>query len=182
MSELETKNINKRRSRGGSGARRAIRGKQQIIQFPYISRKVPIYDVLSQEGLEIIEHNADTILEEIGVEFRDDEEALTLWKDAGADVKDTRVRIPRGLARELAKTAPETFTQVARNPDRSVQIGGKNTVFAPVYGPPFVRDLDGGRRYATMKDFENFVKLAYLSPAMHPVSYTHLTLPTILRV
>ena len=48
-----------------------------------------------------------------------------------------------------------------------MQIGGKNTVFAPVYGPPFVRDLDGGRRYATMKDFENFVKLAYLSHAMH---------------
>ena len=69
MSELETKNINKRRSRGGSGARRAIRGKQQIIQFPYISRKVPIYDVLSLEGLEIIEHNADTILEEIGVGY-----------------------------------------------------------------------------------------------------------------
>ena len=167
MSEFDTKNTNKRRSRGGSGARRAIREKQQVTQFSYISRKVPIYDVLSQEGLEIIEYNADTILEEIGVEFRDDEEALTLWKDAGADIKGTRVRMPRGLARKLAKTAPPTFTQVARNPDRSVQIGGKNTVFAPVYGPPFVRDLDGGRRYATMKDFENFVKLAYLSPAMH---------------
>ena len=167
MSEFDTKNTNKRRSRGGSGARRAIREKQQVTQFSYISRKVPIYDVLSQEGLEIIEYNADTILEEIGVEFRDDEEALTLWKDAGADIKGTRVRMPRGLARELAKTAPPTFTQVARNPDRSVQIGGNNTVFAPVYGPPFVRDLDCGRRYATMKDFENFVKLAYLSPAMH---------------
>ena len=64
-----------------------------------------------------------------------------------------------GLARKLAKTAPPTFTQVARKTDRSVQIGGKNTVFAPVYGPPFVRDLDGVRRYATMKDFENVVKL-----------------------
>ena len=79
MSEFDTKNTNKRRSRGGSGARRAIREKQQVTQFSYISRKVPIYDVLSQEGLEIIEYNADTILEEIGVEFRDDEEALTLW-------------------------------------------------------------------------------------------------------
>jgi trimethylamine--corrinoid protein Co-methyltransferase len=144
-----------------------MRGKQKIVQFPYISRKVPIYDVLSEEGLEIIEYNADTILEEIGIEFRDDAEALELWKDAGADVTGVRVRMPRGLARELSKTAPPTFTQVARNPGRSVQIGGKNTVFAPVYGPPFVRDLDGGRRYATMKDFENFVKLAYLSPAMH---------------
>ena len=67
MSELENKNTGTRRSRGGSGARRAMRGKQKIVQFPYISRKVPIYDVLSEEGLEIIEYNADTILEEIGL-------------------------------------------------------------------------------------------------------------------
>jgi trimethylamine--corrinoid protein Co-methyltransferase len=102
MSELEARNKNKRRSRGGSGARRAIRGKQQVTQFPYISRKVPIYDVLSQEGLEIIEYNADTILEEIGVEFREDEEALTLWKDAGADIKGTRVRMPRGYGKRVS--------------------------------------------------------------------------------
>jgi len=40
-------------------------------------------------------------------------------------------------------------------------------VFAPVYGPPFVQNLDDGRRYATIEDFRNFVKLAYMSPAMH---------------
>ena len=48
-----------------------------------------------------------------------------------------------GLPRSLLKTAPPIFTQHARNPERSVQIGGNATVFAPVYGPPFVRDLDG---------------------------------------
>jgi trimethylamine--corrinoid protein Co-methyltransferase len=42
-----------------------------------------------------------------------------------------------------------------------------NTVFAPNYGSPFVRDLDGGRRYATLADFENIVKLAYSSPYIH---------------
>ncbi len=74
---------------------------------------------------------------------------------------------PRGCAASLLKTAPATFTQHARNPERSVQIGGKATVFAPVYGPPFVRDLDGNRRYATIEDFRNFVKLAYMAPAIH---------------
>ena len=39
--------------------------------------------------------------------------------------------------------------------------------FAPVYGPPFVTDLDQGRRYGTIEDFRNFVKLAYMSPWMH---------------
>ena len=65
------------------------------------------------------------------------------------------------------KTAPSTFTWHARNPERNVQIGGKATVFAPVYGPPFVRDLEGQRRYATIEDFRNFVKLAYMAPSMH---------------
>ena len=69
--------------------------------------------------------------------------------------------------RSLIKTAPSQFTQHARNPARNVEIGGDNTVFAPVYGPPFVHDLNGGRRYATIEDFQNFVKLAYTAPAMH---------------
>jgi trimethylamine--corrinoid protein Co-methyltransferase len=82
-------------------------------------------------------------------------------------VKGQRVHFPKGLCRELLKTAPSVFTQHARNPERSVQIGGDATVFAPVYGPPFVRDLDGERRYATIEDFRNFVKLAYMAPSMH---------------
>ncbi|MFQ5784843.1 MAG: trimethylamine methyltransferase family protein [Alphaproteobacteria bacterium] len=157
----------RRRARGGSEARRAARGRREIAQLPYITRGIPLTEVLSEEGLEIIENNAETILEEIGIEFREDAEALDLWKEAGADVDGERVRLPRGLARTLLETAPRQFTQHARNPDRSVEIGGPHTVFAPVYGPPFVRDLDKGRRYATLEDFRNFVKLAYMTPAMH---------------
>ena len=123
--------------------------------------------MLDEEGLALIEKNADTVLEEIGIIFRDDAEALQLWKEAGADVKGERVHFPRGLPRSLLKTAPPVFTQHARNPERSVQIGGNATVFAPVYGPPFVRDLDGKRRYATIEDFRNFVKLAYMAPSIH---------------
>ena len=69
-----------RRHRRGRGARRrrgaaALRTKPKLVQRPYITRKIPLYEVLSEEGLQIIENNADTILEEIGIEFRDDEEA-----------------------------------------------------------------------------------------------------------
>ena len=78
-----------------------------------------------------------------------------------------RVHLPKGLARELMKTAPSQFTQAARNPERSVEIGGRNLVLAPVYGPPFVWDAVGGRRYATMADFETFVKLGYMSKYVH---------------
>ena len=157
-----------RRSRGGAEARRAARTAFKVVQFPYITRKIPLMTVLDEEGLVTIERNADTILEETGIEFRDDEEALQLWRDAGADVKGTRVRFPKGLPRSIIrKSAPKEYIQHARNPERNVRIGGDATVFAPVYGPPFIRSLDEGRRYATIEDFRNFVKLTYLTPALH---------------
>lgn len=159
-----------RRGRGGGGgaaARRHSRSGPQLTSLPYFHRMLEPTDVLSLEAIEIIENNADTLMEEVGVIYSDDEEALAMWKEAGADVKGDRVHFPKGLCRELMKTAPSSFTQHARNPARNVEIGGKHTVFAPVYGPPFVRDLEGERRYATLEDFETFVKLAYMAPAMH---------------
>ena len=156
------------RTRGGARAARRAARAESAPALPYITRKVPVYDVLGEEGLSLIEENAETILAEVGIEFREDAEALALWREAGADVDGERVRFPHGLCRKLVQdTAPATFTQHARNPERSVKIGGPHTVFVPAYGPPFVRSLDEGRRYATIEDFRNFVKLAYLSPALH---------------
>ncbi|MXN67147.1 trimethylamine methyltransferase [Stappia sp. GBMRC 2046] len=157
-----------RGARRGRAARRDRRsGGQTAIATPYISRNIPLIDFLSDEGAEIVEANADRILQEIGIEFRDDPDTLKIWKDAGADVSGERVRFDKGMLREIVKTAPSQFTQHARNPARNAEIGGNNTVFAPVYGPPFVTDLDNGRRYGTIEDFRNFVKLAYSSPWMH---------------
>ena len=157
-----------RRGRSGGGAaRRAARTAVSIETAKYIERNIPNLDVLNDEALSIIEANAETLLEEIGVNFVDNPEALERWKEAGADVQGERVRLPKGLARELCKTAPSKFTQHARNPERSVEIGGDSLVLAPVYGPPFVRDGVSGRRYATMDDFEKFVKLGYMSKWLH---------------
>lgn len=157
-----------RRGRSGGGAaRRAARTAVSIETAKYIERNIPNLDVLNDEALSIIEANAETLLEEIGVNFVDNPEALERWREAGADVQGERVRLPKGLARELCKTAPSKFTQHARNPERSVEIGGDSLVLAPVYGPPFVRDGVSGRRYATMDDFEKFVKLGYMSKWLH---------------
>jgi len=133
----------------------------------YAIRKIPYYEFMDEEGLVRIERQADWLIQEIGIEFRDDPVALEIWRRAGADVDGVRVRLPEGMCRELCKTIPSEFTQHARNPARNVVIGGNNTVFAPAYGSPFVRDLEKGRRYGTIEDFQNLVKIAYLSPWLH---------------
>lgn len=157
-----------RRGRSGGGsARRAERTAVSLDSARFITRNIPDFEILNEEALQIIEWNADTVLEEIGVNFVDNPGALALWRQAGAEVQGERVRIPRGLARRLCATAPRSFTQIARNPARNVEIGGRNLVLAPVYGPPFVRDRERGRRYATLEDFRNFVKLGYMSKWLH---------------
>jgi len=157
-----------RRGRSGGGAaRRAERTAVTIGAAPAITRNIPNFEILTDEALEIIERNAETVLEEIGVNFVNNPAALDRWREVGADVKGERVHIPRGLARKLCATAPASFTQHARNPANNVEIGGKGLVLAPVYGPPFVRDIAGGRRYATMEDFRKFVKLGHMSKWLH---------------
>jgi trimethylamine--corrinoid protein Co-methyltransferase len=163
-----TETATPRQRSGGRDARRAARLHAVVEREPFLTRTMAPFEVLGEEGLSIIEHNADTILEEVGLEFRGDPEALRALKDAGADVTGERVRFPRGLARQLVQaTAPRQFTQYARNEANNVEIGGMHTVLAPNYGSPFVRDLDNGRRYGTIEDFRNLVKLTYMSPHLH---------------
>ena len=158
----------RRRRAGSRDAKRAERQRPLVHEAPFIERKIPYYDLMDEAGLALIEDNAEVVLQEIGIDFRDDPEALALLRDAGADVKGERVRFPRGMCRAVIRaSAPAQFTQHARNPQRSVIIGGNHTVLAPAYGPPFIRNLDDGRRYATIEDFRNFVKLAYMSPGLH---------------
>jgi trimethylamine--corrinoid protein Co-methyltransferase len=153
---------------GGRAGRQAARASHHVAREPFLTRTLAPFEVLNEEGLATIEHNADTILEKVGLEFRGDADALRLFREAGADVQGERVRFPRGMCRQIVQaSAPKVFTQYARNEANSVQIGGTATVFAPNYGSPFVRDLDSGRRYGTIEDFRNFVKLAYVSPHLH---------------
>lgn len=158
----------RRRSSGGREAKREARSHAHAATSAYIDRKIPYYEMLDEESLSLIENNADLVLEEIGIEFREFPEALALWKNAGADIDGERVRFPRGLCRSIIQaSAPKEFTQHARNPAKSVIIGGKRTVLVPAYGSPFIRNLDEGRRYATIEDFRNFVKLTYMSNGLH---------------
>ena len=155
------------RGSGGQSARRAARTNFVIDTAKYIERNIPNFDIMNLESLEIIEEKAEEVLQNIGVKFLDNPNALKLWRNAGADVSGELVKIPKGLAKELCSTAPSRILQHARNPERTVEIGGRSLVLAPVYGPPFVRDNENGRRYAKISDFEKFVKLGYMSKWLH---------------
>jgi trimethylamine---corrinoid protein Co-methyltransferase len=155
------------RSRTRRDGRHRVRAVHPAVA-PFITRVLPPYEMLREEQLVAIEAQADRILQEIGMEIRGDAAAIQLWKDAGAEIEGERIRVPAGLARQIVKrSAPAEFIQHARNPARSITIGGRATVFSPAYGPPFVSDADRGRRYGTLEDFKNFVKLAYMSPWLH---------------
>ena len=170
-----------------SRRRRAKDNAQAPVEAPaYFRRTAPVYDILNEENIARIESAAEDILSNTGVAVRH-EPSLKLLREAGVEVDGEQVRFPRGFCRKLIQdNAPAEFIQHARNPVRSVRIGGDSLVLAPVYGPPFVAAEDIERRYGTLDDFHNFVKLAYMCPEMHhsggticeptdvPVSKRHL--------
>ena len=154
------------RRAGGRAARQAARLHAVVAgSVPFLTRTLRPVEVLSDEGLSLLEENADTILEQVGIEFRDAPDARA---PAGciARIEEERVRFPRGLARELVQgTAPSGSPSSHATPTQRRLRWLEHDLRA--YGSPFVRDLDGRRRYGTIEDFRNFVRLANASPWLH---------------
>ena len=124
------------------------------------------YDILSEEQVAKIHDQAMLILQEIGVDFLHPR-ALDTFRAAGLKVEEQRVRFEAAFIAEQVKKVPATFDVQARNPRNTVTIGGDFMVTAPVYGPPFITDLDRGRRNPTIEDFNNFDKMAQATPQIH---------------
>lgn len=123
-------------------------------------------DLLDDEQVQRIHDASMDIIEEVGIEFRCDD-AIGMWRAAGADVDGVTVRIDREHLMSLLGTAPSSYTMVARDPAHTVTVGDGRTIFTPSYGAPYVLDLNGVRRPATLQDFRDFTKLNHLSPALH---------------
>ncbi|MEH6456458.1 MAG: trimethylamine methyltransferase family protein, partial [Cocleimonas sp.] len=171
-SDTQKPSSGRRASRRGRAARMQQRNASAPLTSSIFKRNIPRYPLLNSEALESIEEQADWILKEVGIEFRGDEEALRLFREAGADVQGERIRFDAGHVTELCSTAPSSFRMESRIPEHSIILGGDHIVMMPGYGSPFVTDLDKGRRYATLEDFQNFVKLTYQSPVLHHGSGT----------
>lgn len=157
-----------RRRRGGGHAARAATPREKSPRRPFIQRRLGTFNILAEEGLALIEANADRILQITGMEFQGAPDILDIFRTAGCDVQGTRVRFQPGFCRRtIQATVPAQFRQHARNPENTVQIGGDASVLCPSWGPPFVHDLDRGRRYATYADFTDLVKLHQTIPYLH---------------
>jgi trimethylamine--corrinoid protein Co-methyltransferase len=125
---------------------------------------LPRYEILDEAALDELDHGWRRIVSELGIEFLHDD-ALDYFREAGQEVEGELVRFdPDWIVEQVAK-APSEFELQARNPERTVTIGGKNMVFTATYGCPFVREgLE--RREATYQDFQNLVKLSHAFPQL----------------
>ncbi|MCG8360514.1 MAG: trimethylamine methyltransferase family protein, partial [Kiloniellales bacterium] len=152
--------------RGGRDARRTLRTCRREEMLPALRHGLPYTEPLHQEQVERIDDASMRILEEVGVDFRDSV-ALADWKRAGAKIEDERVYLDRGLVLELIASIPSTITLHARNTARSVTLGEGQSIFVPMTGAPFIRDLDNVRRNGTLEDLGTFHKLSHMLPALH---------------
>jgi trimethylamine--corrinoid protein Co-methyltransferase len=171
--------------RGGRDARRALRTTRDIRMLPQLRRGLPYVETLTEEQVMLIHNASMAILEDVGVEFRDPI-ALEQWQAAGARVMAERVYIDRAHAMELLSTIPQEITLHARNPEKTVTIGNGKSIFVPMTGAPFVRDLEENRCWGSLKHLNDFHKLAHMMPALHssahvicepmdiPVNHRHL--------
>jgi trimethylamine--corrinoid protein Co-methyltransferase len=143
--------------------------------MPGLKRNIPECEVMDGSQVERIDAASLDILENVGIHFRD-EIALEDWRRAGAKIEGELVYLDRGLVRELISSIPPDFTYQARNPANNLRLGGKHSVFVPMTGAPFLRDIEDVRRNPTLDDLAMFHKLSHMLPAMHSSAH-HIVEP-----
>jgi trimethylamine---corrinoid protein Co-methyltransferase len=162
--------------RRGRGARKATRQMRDVTMLPALKRGLPLTEPMDAEQIARIDAASMDILEQVGVVFRDPI-AIADWRKVGADIRDgDRVHLDRALVRDLIATIPETFTYHARNPANNLPFGKDHSIFVPMTGAPYLRDLDDVRRNPTLDDLANFHKLSHMLPALHSSAH-HIVEP-----
>ena len=165
MAETTTR----RRRGGGRAGRQEARGGEVMRQPAW---RLPLNpdrptEPLDEEGVAAIHDGAMRILEEIGIEFLN-EEALALFREAGCTVEGQNVRMDRHWVMEMVGKAPATFTLTPRNPDREIVVGGKHILFGNVSSPPNYFDLEIGKKVSgTREQCANLLKLTQYFNCIH---------------
>ena len=162
-------------ARRGRSARRNLRQMRDIKMLPALKRDLPLTEPMDEEQIHRIDKTSMNILENIGVHFRDPI-AIADWKNAGAKVVEETVYLDRHLVKELISTIPSDFAFHARNPANNLPFGQQHSIFIPMTGAPYLRDLEDVRRNPTLDDLANFHKLSQMLPAMHSSAH-HIVEP-----
>ncbi|MCS5553357.1 MAG: trimethylamine methyltransferase family protein, partial [SAR324 cluster bacterium] len=156
---------------GGRSANTARRGAELFKQSPWrlpVNHDPPI-EPLSEEGVQAIHNGAMNILENIGIEFLN-EESRTIFAQAGCRVDGTNVKMDREWVMEMVGKAPSQFTITPRNPDNEIIVGGKYILFGNVSSPPNYHDLDIGKKVSgTREQCANLIKLSQYFNCIHMI-------------
>ena len=154
---------------GGRAGNKDRRSRELFHQMPW---RVPVNtdrptEPLDEAGVHAIHDGAMRILEDIGIEFLN-EEALTLFREAGCTVNGTNVRMGRDWVMEMVGKAPAHFDLMPRNPDRKITIGKGHVTFGNVSSPPNYYDLELGRKVSgTREQCANLLKLTQYFNCIH---------------
>ncbi|MFV0359580.1 trimethylamine methyltransferase family protein [Tropicimonas sp.] len=158
-----------RRRRGGGRSGNARRqGHEVIRQMPW---RLPENtdrptEPLDEAGILAIHDGAMRVLEEVGIEFLNDE-ARDLFRQAGCLVEGTNVRMGRDWVMEMLGRAPASFTLTPRNPDRQITVGGRTILFGNVSSPPNYWDMETGKVPGTRRHCADLLKLTQYFNCMH---------------
>jgi trimethylamine---corrinoid protein Co-methyltransferase len=154
-----------RRARGGR-ARRQREAQRVHAVIAGIERKIPTYELLDEEGLARIEAVADAILQEVGMDFRGDDDAQgcgakpvpSLKANASASPLDCCDQFSR---RRLAPSSSMRAIPSARSGSAAIPSSSRP--------PTGLRSCRISRAAAPWdaRRFESFVKLAYAIPWLH---------------
>jgi trimethylamine--corrinoid protein Co-methyltransferase len=164
MNEPTTTSPGRRRDRS-RGARQtgAKLAPMRRLEMPW--KPLEIFD---EEQLTRILDAAWRVLEEHGIEMLSPR-ARDVLRANGADVDESThvVRIGRDVGQAFLAHAPAEFVMHARNPERDMHVGGRTVNFGPVNGVPHVTDLEKGRRYSTLADLRDILKVTHALGVLH---------------
>ncbi|MBI3899288.1 MAG: trimethylamine methyltransferase family protein [Gammaproteobacteria bacterium] len=132
-----------------------------------MSAAKPFATVLADDGVVVIEQNAERLLATIGIDCSGSEQVEQLWRQQGARVEAGCIKVPAGLARAIiARSAPASFRQLARDHAYSIDFGQGSGVCAPASFTPFLLTPDGQRRYTTSADLAVLTQLVQASSGL----------------
>jgi len=120
--------------------------------------------MLKREDLDRIHGQTIKVLEETGVSFHC-EEALSIFKKAGARVNGNVVYITGKMVEQAVADAPSHFTWHAADSDNNLVVGGSQERVHVMlsHGTVYIQDMDSGKRKAVLTDLANIYKLGQAS-------------------